>query len=108
MATKQAAPQFYETAEAVDSHAEAVRRERTTAVFEIEGLTALYNDGSGKQKFELAGVPMIDINWPALTEGLISDGVDRQTAEEAIEEFAPLLESKLLAKVLAKRMKRVG
>lgn len=89
----------YETVEALQA-AQAIE-------VEVEGAW-LVDAGDGKVRFGLNGVQQVEVDWPAVGNVLQTAGVAEEDQIWLVERFAQIAEQHLLAKALAKRIKRVG
>lgn len=68
--------------------------------FHCKGLTQI-----GKEEFTLEGVPIMDLEYKEHVELLVGKGLDRRLAEDAVEDMMESLHLKMMAFVLADRMK---
>lgn len=93
----------YETVE----QAEAIRRDEETVTLRIEGAW-LEDSGDGQVTINLNGVKPVNIDWGFMAEHFKTQGVGEDDADFLMNKFANETEEHLLAKALAKRIKRVG
>jgi hypothetical protein len=69
----------------------------------IEGLTPVYDHSTDKTVFELTGVTIANIDYPAIAQSLKEQGVPIDIAERAIEGFAEEIWASMLGREIAKR-----
>lgn len=77
--------------------------ESTVMRFEIPGLREIMAG-----TFELSGVMPIQVRFDRIIEMLEETGIDKSSAEDYVDEFAEMVTQREIAKLLARRMKRVG
>lgn len=77
--------------------------ETTTVRFEIPGLREIMLG-----TFELDGVKPITLRFERVIEMLQEAGIEEHAANVYVDQFADLVTSGEMAKLLARRMKRVG
>jgi hypothetical protein len=71
--------------------------------FEIEGLEQV-----GDGIFRMRGVPVMNIDWPAIGKVLTDSGVTRMDADRYVDELVGTVSTDQLAKLFAQRSKRIG
>lgn len=89
------------------THVEAMAAMGQEMYFEITG-ARFVQDHDGKVEIALAGVTPTEIDWQAVEELVIQAGIDQDEAPALTELIARTVNMHLLAKVLVKRLRRVG
>lgn len=75
--------------------------------FELEGAW-LVDAGDGKLRFRLEDVPVLDLDFGEAVELLIKKGIAQLDAERYAAEFMDVVSTGEMAKLFARRAKRVG